>query len=92
VPDQENGWSYSRDRGIYQARRMGGHIDVIGYVPGQKNGWSYTCDRGIYQARLYDHPFSWLGKYLYHVNTTTHSPGLAHTPVMRMRPPILLAW
>jgi hypothetical protein len=62
VPGQKNGWSYTCDRGIYQARRMGGRIHVIGvcskpgewvdvytclgYLPGQENGRSYTRDRG----------------------------------------------
>ena len=30
VPSQENGWSYTRDRGMHQARKMGGRIHVTG--------------------------------------------------------------
>jgi hypothetical protein len=121
VPSQENGWSYTRDRGYVPSQENGsshtrdrGYVPSQengwsyardrGYVPSQENGWSYTRDRGMYQvrrvggrmyvplSRAYDHPFSWFCTYPCHVHTTTHSPGLVHTPITYIRPPILLTW
>jgi hypothetical protein len=85
---------------MYQAMRMGGRMHVTG-VCTKPREWVVVCTTCIRPpilltwyipiSRVYDHPFSWLGTYPCHVYTTTHSPGLVHTPITCIRPPILLA-